>query len=101
MLQIFCHAPGFDETHQGPDRAGWLSRPNVSWSSTIAVVLRTIWDALCEGIAAHRQYEHLRSKRVPHGTAIRQALGVLHPQRAAGDQSPRHHHRSTSDAYEL
>jgi hypothetical protein len=79
MLQTFCHAPGFDETHQVPDRAGWSLQPSVSSSSPIATKLRTVWDALREGIAAHRQYEHLRSMRVPHDTAIKQALGISHP----------------------
>jgi hypothetical protein len=44
-------------------------------------MLRIIRDSLCEGIAANRQYEHLRSMRVPHDTAIKQALGISHPRK--------------------
>jgi len=79
MLQSSCHAPGFDETHQVLDLAGWSSHPTGFSSSSIATKLRTIWDALREGIAAHCQYEHLRSKGIPHDTAIIQALGISHP----------------------
>jgi hypothetical protein len=34
-----------------------------------------MYDALREGLAAHRQYEQLRSRGVPHDTALREALG--------------------------
>jgi hypothetical protein len=33
-------------------------------------------DAFCEGLAAYRQYEHLRSRGIPHGRAVSEALGV-------------------------
>jgi hypothetical protein len=33
-------------------------------------------DAWCEGLVAHRQYEHLRSKGMPHERALREALGI-------------------------
>jgi hypothetical protein len=35
-----------------------------------------MWEACRDGLAAHRCYEHLRSKGVPHETALREALGV-------------------------
>jgi hypothetical protein len=38
--------------------------------------LRTAWEAWRNGLAAHRQYEHLRSRGVPPEEAIREALGV-------------------------
>jgi uncharacterized protein YjiS (DUF1127 family) len=84
MLQSFCHAPGFDKTHQALDFAGWSSQPAGFSSSPTATKLRAVWDALREGIAAHRQYEHLRSRGIPHDMAIRQALGISHP---VGDRS--------------
>ena len=80
MLQCSCHTPGSDETHEAWDLSDWSSQPT-GFSSPITTKLRTIWDALREGIAACRQYEHLRSKRIPHDTAIRQALGISHPER--------------------
>jgi hypothetical protein len=35
-----------------------------------------MWDAFCEGLAAHREYEALRSRGVAHGRALREALGL-------------------------
>jgi hypothetical protein len=79
MLQIFCHAPGFDESHRvQDDLAGWSSHSTGFSSSPVATTLRTIWDALREGIAAHHQYQHLRSKGIPHDTAVRAALVTSH-----------------------
>jgi hypothetical protein len=46
------------------------------WS--FAEVLRNACDALREAMAAHRQYECLRSKGVRHDTALRQALSIGH-----------------------
>jgi hypothetical protein len=33
-------------------------------------------EALREGLAAHREYEELRSRGMPHDTALRAALGL-------------------------
>jgi len=79
MLQNIRHAPRFYESHQELDLAGPSAQPIGFSSWPIAIKLRTIWDALREGTAAHRQYEQLRGKGIPHGTAIRQALGISHP----------------------
>jgi hypothetical protein len=38
--------------------------------------LHAMWDAWGEALAAHRQYEHLRSRGVPHDTALRESLGL-------------------------
>jgi len=35
-----------------------------------------MWDAFCEGLAAHREYEALRSRGIAHGRALREALGL-------------------------
>jgi hypothetical protein len=35
-----------------------------------------MYDALREGLAAHRQYEQLRSRGVPHDTALREVVGL-------------------------
>ena len=103
MLRNSCYAPGYDETHHALDLAGWSSRPTGFSSSPIASKLRAIWDALREGIAAHRQYEQLTSRGIPHDTAIRQAFRISHPgvKSAPCGRSPEHHHRSTSGGYEL
>jgi hypothetical protein len=48
-----------------------------AWSSWhLASTLRNVRDALQEGFAAHRQYEHLRSRGIAHDTALRHAFGV-------------------------
>jgi hypothetical protein len=102
MLQYFCHVPGFDETHKALDLAGWSSQPAGFSCIPITTKLRTVRDALREGIAAHRQYERLRSRGIPHDKAIRQALGISHRAKSHSyGRSPQHHHRSASDASEL
>ena len=60
-------------------RADNRSRPT-------AVILRTIRDALLEGLAAHCRYEHLRSKGVHHDPAIRRAFGISHPASASEER---------------
>ena len=53
------------------------ARPASSWPPVTA--LRAMWamcDALREGLAAYRQYEHLRSRGVRHDTALGEALGI-------------------------
>jgi hypothetical protein len=42
-------------------------------------VLRAMCEALHEGLAAHRKYEALRSKGIPHDGALRQALAIGPP----------------------
>ena len=44
-------------------------------------MLRIVFGSLREALAAHRRYEHLRSRRVHHDLAIRQAFGLSHPDR--------------------
>jgi uncharacterized protein YjiS (DUF1127 family) len=73
MLRKFHYAPSFEEAHQDSTRRTASS----SWS--IAATLSAIRDALAEGFAAHRQYEHLKSSGVSHDTALKVALGVRNP----------------------
>lgn len=72
-----CHyTPSFegaDRETRPRGRAVWRSAAS-PWPAVTA--LRTIYDALCEGLAASRQYEHLRSRGVRHDAALRQALGI-------------------------
>lgn len=79
MLRNCYHAPSFDEAHQEIDPAGRSARRSASSSRPIATTLRTICDALREGLAAHRQYEHLKSRGVSHDRALREALGIHIP----------------------
>ena len=48
-----------------------------SWSSTAA--LRNLRDALYEAFGAHRQYERLTSRGMPHDAALRRAFGMSNP----------------------
>jgi hypothetical protein len=47
-----------------------LARPVWSWPKPILEVLWNVCDALREALAAHRHYERLRSRGVPHDTAL-------------------------------
>ena len=38
--------------------------------------LRMAWEAMREGLAAHRHYEELRSKGIAHDSALRHALAL-------------------------
>jgi hypothetical protein len=51
------------------------TQPDAASSRPATTPLGMFWDSLREGLAACRQYEHLRSSGVPHDTAIREALG--------------------------
>jgi hypothetical protein len=61
MLQT-CHCPTyFHQTHQDLHlTGGWL---------------RVFGEAFLEGLAAHRHYEQLRSRGLPHDASLRAALG--------------------------
>jgi hypothetical protein len=48
--------------------------PPTTWPAHI--VLRSLCEALHEGLAAHRRYEELRSRGVTHDSALRQALAI-------------------------
>jgi hypothetical protein len=61
-------------------------RPTDHRPTSAMHMLRTILGALREGLAAHRRYEHLRSKGVHHNLAIRQALGISHPASASEER---------------
>jgi hypothetical protein len=56
-------------TGQGTGTTVWSSRP-------LATTLRSVLDGLWEGFAAHREYEHLKSRNIPHDTALRHAFAI-------------------------
>ncbi len=76
MLRSFHYAPGFGETDHETNLRGRLVRPTAASSSPAATALRTMWDAWREGLAAYRRYEHLRSRGIPHETAVSEALSL-------------------------
>ena len=80
MLRNFDYAPCFHEVHQARNptgRSAQLGAASASWP--IVSALRAMWDQLGEGLAAHRHYERLRSRGVPHATALRESLGMGSP----------------------
>jgi hypothetical protein len=56
--------------------SGFDHSPMTASPWPILAVLRAMWDAFRDGLAAYRQYECLRSKRIPHDTALREAIGI-------------------------
>jgi hypothetical protein len=75
MLRNCDATLGFEPTHRERNLAGWSPPPPASsWLAVTAV--RMMWDAFCEGLAAHREYEALRSRGIAHGRALREALGL-------------------------
>ena len=70
MLRNFHYEPDFDATFAGTNPTVQSSTP--TWRTA----LRKMCDAWCEGLAAHRQYEHLRSGGIPHERALKEALGI-------------------------
>ena len=67
---------GFDQAHLETNVPGWSARTNAPSPWPVLTALRAMWHAVREGLAAHRRYEHLRSRGTPHDTAIRQALYI-------------------------
>jgi len=51
-------------------------QPGASSSWPLGTTQRIVFQSLREAFLAHRRYEELRSKGIPHDTAIRQALGI-------------------------
>ena len=51
-------------------------RPPTATSRPTIIVLRAFFGALRDGLAACREYQHLRSWGVSHDTALREALGI-------------------------
>ena len=81
MLRNSHYAPDFDATLGRTNPTVRSSQPTPTWRTA----LRKMCDAWCEGLAAHRQYEHLQSRGMPHERALREALGI-----GAAPASPAH-----------
>ena len=71
MLRIIHATPSF---HAASHRKACPSRRATASLWPVSRVLRMMWEALHEGLAAHRLYEELRSQGISHDTALRQAL---------------------------
>ena len=78
MLRSLRHEP-LDHTFWDPRLTVQPIEPAAYPLCPIAAGLRAIWGVLRDACVAHRAYEDLRFRRVPHDTALRQALGVSNP----------------------
>ena len=76
MLPRSSYPSSVDQTLQEPESTGRPLQPTVASCRPILTALRTIYDGFRESLAAYRQYEHLRSRGIPHDTALRAALGI-------------------------
>jgi hypothetical protein len=72
MLRIFSTETRVASTPGG--RRSCARPATHSWPAH--TVLRKMWEALRDGLAAHRHYEELRSRGVAHDSALRQALAI-------------------------
>jgi hypothetical protein len=67
-------APSLDEAH--PATHGAEEQPSRASVWSLLSAPGVILDAVREGLAAHRRYEHLRSRGMPHDAALGEALGL-------------------------
>jgi hypothetical protein len=76
MLRSFDDTFGCEAIHRHRNPTGWCPPPPALsvWSAVAAV--RMMGAAFCEGLAAHREYEALRSRGIAHERALREALGL-------------------------
>jgi uncharacterized protein YjiS (DUF1127 family) len=86
MLRKFHYGARFEEAHQD-----FTGKP-VSTFWSLGTALSAIRDALGEGLAAYRQYEHLKSRGMSQDTALKVALGVRNP---AGEVPTAPSHRAS------
>ena len=76
MLRSFDDVFGFEATHWQRKLTGRSPAPPAASAWPALAAVRMMCDAFCEGLAAHREYEALRSRGIGHGRALREALGL-------------------------
>ena len=75
MLRNCHYLSGFESSHREASPARRPARPAAAaWPN--AETLRAIGEAWREALAAHRDYERLRSRGRPHDAALRESLGL-------------------------
>ncbi len=77
MLRSIHYEPSCDKTCRGTTPAGRSSPPIAPFFGPMATALWAMFAALREGLAAYRRYEHLRSRGMPHETALAAAVGSV------------------------
>jgi hypothetical protein len=87
MIRTLDVTTRLDDFRRETGPAGRSAR--LAQAPPFATTLRAIADAWCEGLAACRQYEELRSSGVAHDRAVREALGLgLIPSEAPRQAAP-------------
>lgn len=76
MLWNLDFALRCDGVHHQTDPTNRPALPTAASLWPIVSALLTLWEQLREGLTAHRHYERLRSRGVPHGAALRESLGI-------------------------
>ena len=76
MLRIFDDTSGFEATYRQRNPTGWSPPPTAVSACSAVAAVRMMGAAFCEGLAAHREYEALRSRGIAHERALREALGL-------------------------
>lgn len=92
MLHLLTFSEGQHEKQLAAPPA-----PIAALVSHAAMMVSSLCAALREGLAAHRRYEHLRSRGYYANTAIREAFGLWDPGDASEDQCGRRGTVSRSD----
>jgi hypothetical protein len=76
MLRSFDDTFGFEATHRQRKLTGCCPPPPAVSARSAVAAVRRMGAAFCEGLAAHREYEALRSRGIAHEVALREALGL-------------------------
>jgi hypothetical protein len=72
-----CHCPThLHAAHYATSPPGIFVPPTALSAWPMLAALATMGESLREGLAACREYEELRSRGMPHDTAIRASLGL-------------------------
>jgi hypothetical protein len=74
MPTISYTAARFDQTRTQQHRTGRSRQEGARTPWLVPATVSAFCIALCDGIAAYRQYEHLQSQGVTHDAALRTAL---------------------------
>jgi hypothetical protein len=72
-----CHCATHPHAaHHATSPPGLFVRPTAASAWPMLAALAAMGEALSEGLAAHREYEELRSRGMPHDSALRASLGL-------------------------
>jgi hypothetical protein len=72
-----CHCATHPHAaHHATSPPNLFVHPTALSARRMVVWLAAMGEALREGLAAYREYEELRSRGMPHDTALRAALGL-------------------------